>query len=230
MFEYKYTTLLPRGLNQIVEVFSNDTLSVLDILNEQFIVGELQQSAISGLVQKSLNARLGEPGSYSGVKVIESTWESTKDIMTIYFEIEPTGGERTTVLTPSARPYPGTFYNVMFQYQNVSHYLSDQDTYKELDKETQLEGMKNMLYRCETKLHSNDASFYYQGVWEDLSHVDGAIFGFPGPSGKGIWRKRHDMSGGLEIPEVRITKHIAQVIQDLNNLLDQIHSKLRYLG
>ncbi len=68
--------------------------------------------------------------------------------------------------------------------------------------------MKEMFQKCDIQVHSDDPSFYWQGFWEDLAKNDLAVYPFKGKKGSGSWSNRHYVSGGLKDAEIRITKHL----------------------
>ena len=225
--QYQYNTELNETIENLVLAL-NSELPILKFL-EQFTLSDLSTNAVSNLTDYQLELRLTDPDYFSTIKVIESQWDTHDDTFTVFFNITPTKGSTTTVLTPSAKEYPGSFYNVAFQFQAASQYLGSAEEFNSKSKSDQLAMLKLLVWKSAAKLHSNDPSFYYQGMWEDLYKLDGTIYKFPGPKGEGVWRKRHAMSGGLAIPEIRITKHMAQVINQIDSLLAEVRDSLRVI-
>jgi len=84
-----------------------------------------------------------------------------------------------------------------------------------------------IIQNCDIKFYSNDPSFYYQGVWEDLAKENMSIYRFIGPAGKGIWHNRHAESGGLMNSNIHVTKHIAQACFEINNFVPDIVKNLK---
>jgi hypothetical protein len=149
-------------------------------------------------------------------------WDENEDTLTVNFEVTPTKGPPTTVITPSGKEYKGTFYNVMLMFEDVSQFLGTKSEFNKTD----LEKFKQMLRQAPVKVYSNDPSFYYQGAWEDMSKHDATVFPFPGPAGDGVWHDRHQQSGGLENPDFHITKHMAQIAEQIDAYAPEILSKL----
>ena len=217
---YQYTVELPEGLRE----FRMQTLT------ERFSLSDLGKNAVSNLTKVHLGFRLTDPEYDSGVSVIEAQWSPSQDTFTTFFEVQPTKGTPATVLTPSAKEYDGTFYNVIFQFLKINQYLGTPEEFQKYTAEEQVMAMEDMLWKCECKLHSNDPSFYYQGMWEDLAKLDGTVFQFPGPKGDGVWRAHHAQSGGLAIPDIRITKHMAQIIDNFDGMIPEIRDKTRIVS
>lgn len=195
-------------------------------LTEALTLRDLGAGVVSGITSRSLSMRTSNPEAKSGIDVIQADWSKSEDSLTIYFEVDPTFLDRyTTVMTPGASEYTGTFYNVIFKFSSVGKYLGDQDSF-ETNKQQSL--LAQALLNCEVKLHSNAPDFYYQGGWEDLASVGAAVFSFPGPHGDGTWRNRHAASGGLKNPKIRLTKHQAQIVSEIASFVPQILNKLKF--
>lgn len=227
MSTYQYTQELPMGIRNFVYYMEGYSVETLQFLRERFSLNDLETNALSNITQKHLDMRLTDPEQSSGIRVIEAQWEPDNDTYTIFFEMEPSKGTPAKVVTTTGRDYQGTFYNTVFQFQNVSKYIGTPEEFQRKSAPEQVKDIKNMVWSAEAKLYSNDPSFYYQGMWEDLATVGGAAFPFPGPKGDGIWRQRHAQSGGLANPMVRITKHMGQVIGNINALISDIRDKTR---
>lgn len=227
MARYQYTQDIPMGLRDLVFYIEGYSPDTLQFLRERFSLNDLESHAISNLTQKHLTQRLTDPEMNSGIRVIEAQWEPSNDTYTVFFEMEPSGGTPAKVLTTTAREYQGTFYNTVFQFQAVNQWLGTPEEFQQKTAVDQVKDLENMIWKAEAKLYSNDPSFYYQGMWEDLAEVNGAAFAFPGPKGDGVWRARHAQSGGLANPRIRITKHMGQVIGNIGKMISEIRDKTR---
>jgi hypothetical protein len=86
-----------------------------------------------------------------------------------------------------------------------------------------------IIQNCDIKFYSNDPSFYYQGVWEDLEKENMSIYRFIGPRGKGIWHDRHAESGGLFNSNIHVTKHIAQACFEINQFVPEVVKNLKVI-
>lgn len=96
--------------------------------------------------------------------------------------------------------------------------------YSQLEK-----ALRDAIHNCDVKFYSDDPSFYWQGVFEDLDKKNMSIYKFPGPNngnGNGVWRDRHALSGGLQDPYIRLTKHLAQVVNEIDSYIKEIAQNL----
>lgn len=226
MATFKYTTQLPNGLQGLLLNMEGIEPTFQQFFREALDLKDLSQHAISNLTAKHLNLRMTDPKANHNVSLIEAKWRLKSNQVVVFFFITPTyGGQK--VLTPSAQEYQGTFYNVVFQFSGVEAFLGDLQAFTALSKNARERAVKAMVWSCPVKLYSNDPSFYFQGNWEDLSKVDGVVFTFPGPTGTGKWHNIHAGSGGLSNPNVRITKHIAQIIQHMYSFIAPITKALK---
>jgi len=229
MATFKYTAHLRDGIQGLALQAQGISSDIQRFFKEELSLKSLGQSAISNLTAKHFNIRVNDPSANSEVKLIEAKWKVPENEVIIFFYCAPTfGGEK--VLTPSARPYKGSFYNVVFQFRGAETYLGSLEEYTKLTERKRQAAVLNMMLNCPVKVYSNDPSFYYQGNWEDLEKVDGVVFEFPGPTGKGIWHNKHQASGGLANPNIRITKHMAQIITYLQSFIPAIVKGLKQIG
>jgi hypothetical protein len=214
----KYKAELPLGLQGLLLHMEGIDGTTQEFLREALNMRSLGQSAISNLTARHLDNRLNDPEANKHVDVIEAKWKIADNEVVLYFYVSPTYDNRT-IMTPSARPYRGSFYNVVFQFTGVEAELGTIDAFTALNEHDRERAVQEMIWKCPVKVYSNDPSFYYQGVWEDLAKVDGAVFDFPGPTGTGYWHDRHAGSGGLANSNIRITKHMAQIIKDMHKFI-----------
>lgn len=209
MIHYQYTMRVRNGLQNL-------RFKLLESMTAQ----QLVDYSVSNLTQKFLGLRVSDKNASNDISVIEADYSKTDNTFTIYFEATPTYGKTATVFTPNGTTYPGTFYNILLKFINVDLYLTEKMSNDEL---------LNMMKNCDVLVHSNDASYYFQGVWEDLDDTGNAAFKFPGPKGDGVWRQKHSQSGGLRNSKIRVTKHLAQVLENLDSFIPQVKSKLRVI-
>ena len=80
-----------------------------------------------------------------------------------------------------------------------------------------------MINNATAKISSDDASWLYQGMWQNATDLDYAIFPYTGPKGKGEWSNRH--MG--EDPAIYISKHIREVFQQIKKDASKISGVLR---
>jgi len=190
---------------------------------EDIFLKDVQSQALSGITTNSWEERMTNPDYYSGMELIGVEWDLTKDCVTLEFAAEPT--ENTGQQTDNhGRMTTTNLYEILIRFLNVSSALGDPQSYSQTQNKRTL--VTQMLRNCPIQVHSDDASFYYQGAWEDLARENGTVFPFQGTPGNGIWRSYHAASGNLRRSNVRITKHIQQALDMLSSLTDKISQQL----
>lgn len=128
-----------------------------------------------------------------------------------------------TYLSNKSRPNEydkkiNSYYTIQIQFLDATKIV---DYEKFVSKDVKVNDIKEIVKNCEVQFYSNDESFYWQGFWEDLDSNNSSIYTFKGTNGKGVWRDNHQKSGGLSDPTKRITKHIKQLIEDFDLILNK---------
>lgn len=216
-------------MNRIDRFTSLQSLFIEQLLQEALTLKSLNAGGTSNLTAMHLDRRVTDPEANSHVELIEAKWKVDENEVIIFFYVSPTYNSHT-VLTPSARPYEGSFYNVVFQFIGVEPFLGTLEQYTGSNEGAREKAMQNMVWNCAVKVYSNDPSFYYQASWEDLAKVDGAVFPFPGPTGTGYWHDKHVASGGLSNPNIHITKHMANIIEEMPRFIPIIAKSMKKVG
>lgn len=108
-----------------------------------------------------------------------------------------------------------TYYTIQIQFLDIDKVFDLKKILTISSKD-----IEKIADNCEVQFYSNDESFYWQGFWEDLASTNSAIYPFNGTHGKGAWRQIHKDSGGLTDSKKRITKHIKQLIDDFDLILE----------
>lgn len=189
----------------------------------------LAQTAVSGITKKHQLIRdeqkLNRPYFIRKVEVSPS-----KDIFQLQIIVMPTFKIGQPVENGKV-PTKKDRYTIIIQFLGFSQ-LFDITKLIQLRPRTmaRIGPLTQMMEMCDCKLYSDDPSFYYQGVWEDLDKVGMAVVPFIGPQGKDIWHNRHKLSGGLADPNVHVTKHIAQISLNYKNLAIAADKQLRKAG
>jgi len=226
MSRFKYTARLAFGLQGLLLQREGVEPHIQQFFQEALTLKSLDAGGISNLTAMHLDRRLTDPEANSHIELIEAKWKVDDNEVVIYFYASPTYGG-STVMTPSGRPYQGSFYNVVFQFIGVETYLGTIEDFTASDERERERLFTDMMWSCPVKVYSNDPSFYYQASWEDLAKVDGVVFDFPGPTGTGYWHNKHVASGGLSNPNIHITKHMAAIIEDMNYYIPTITKALK---
>lgn len=108
------------------------------------------------------------------------------------------------------------YYTIQVQFLNVLPYVKLVNI---ISSKLTTKDINNIVDNCEVQFYSDDKSFYWQGFWEDLSKNKAAIYPFKGTNGKGIWKDIHTKAGGLTNPNLRVTKHIEQLIKEFDDIM-----------
>ena len=175
----------------------------------------------SNLTDKHYKIRLTKDYTYNLVKILSVKEQGLR----LYFSVRPTfsTGKKSS---REGNLRPTTTYDVQIQFDKAVKYL---EPFKKDDPDMLLSELylldlkdirkfwRTVVDKCDVRFYSNDHSFYWQGFWEDLSNQRAAIKPFKGKHGDGTWRKRHQASGGLVKEKLRVTKHIAQILIDLED-------------
>ena len=187
----------------------------------------LTQTAVSNLTQKHLNKR--ETEGESRIDVAKSTWYQNKNFYEAIFYAKSSFGSTQYIAASNiGNNTPNGYYTVVIRFYNCNSQSPDflPSDFETLQHSKLQEILRNVVHNCDAKFYSDDMSFYFQGVWEDLYDSDMSIYKFTGKKGKGQWRDIHASSGGLTNPKVRLTKHIAQIIRDIDQYIPQLEQKL----
>lgn len=176
--------------------------SLYDKLYEMTIP-QLKQGYTSGITQKYWEIRQ-QPESYNAIGVTDAQWDHSllHDALLLTFEVSTTGSALKN-------------YELKLQFLKPKQYLDR--FYAAKDWAEQRKALVDMINNCDVKVHSNDPSWYWQGMWEDDDKNHLAIYKFKGTRGHGIWRARHTNSGGLKKPPIRLTKHLYDLMLDITS-------------
>lgn len=199
----------------------------MDLLLEATL-DTLTQSAVSKLTQKHLDKRENEGDSR--IDVAKSTWNSRSNYYEAIFYAKSSYGATDFIGAQGLGvDTPNGYYTVVIRFKNPKSQLGqwNESNITQLMHSEVQKILKNVVHNCDALFYSDDASFYWQGVWEDLAAEGLSIFKFTGEKGKGQWRDIHNSSGGLTNPKIRLTKHIAQIIRDIDLYIPKLEQMLQ---
>jgi len=190
-------------------------------LLEDIFLRQIQTQALSGITGNAFEQRMTNPELYNGVELLDALLLKDKDALLMDFAVEPTNNTGTKV-DAHGNKSETNLYNVQVQFITVSRALGDLTSFMEYGQDVRVKRLQAMIAGCPVQVYSDDASFFWQGGWEDLSAENAAIYPFQGIRGDATWRNRHAASGGLRNEKIRVTKHVQQVIDLLPSLVPQI--------
>lgn len=173
----------------------------------------------------------------SGSTLTSVAWNKRRDTITLQYKVVPTfdttvgvttknwnAGEKGAYKQP---PYARTArsYKIQVMFENVSDHVGTRSEFLDMIPGEQEAFLDAMIRDCPVRVHSNDKSFYFQGVWENGDKLGYVIHPFPGVTGTGEWSRKH--TG--EYPGIYTTKHILEVFYtiptDTQTIAQRIASK-----
>lgn len=180
---------------------------------------QVTSSSVSSKTQHWLDDRYQNDFT---INFAQAVYNKKQDFLELIFFANSTyGGQSTISATDVPQGAKPGQYTIALRFYNVGTYLS-----KEKDMGyAQLESaLKEVFHKCNVKFYSDDPSYFYQGVWSNNEKHDMAIYKFPGPEGDGTWDARHPTSSGSHV-----TKHIAQVCNEIDSYVKQVAQNLQIL-
>lgn len=181
----------------------------------------LKQTAVSGLTQKHLDKRYENDFT---IALGQATYYKSKDFLELIFFANSTFGATDYIASQNLPQAPNGTYTLVLRFYKVTSQLMDVDTQNYTQIESEL---KDVIHNSEVKFYSDDPSWFYQGGWEGADKEGISIYKFPGPNGKGIWNEKHAASGGLANSNIHLTKHLAQIVDEIDNYIPKITQKLQ---
>lgn len=179
---------------------------------EEITIKDLQKNAVSNITKKSYDKRVTSQNNFVSLESVSFVQNDLR----LTFSVESSEGDGNFIDNKYTKP-PAGFYTVMIQFIDSNKYLTNT-----INNESAQKALDQIFLNCDVKLFSDDPSFYWQGFWESLDDLDMAIFPFTGKPGDGQWTERHNNSGNLLIGNIRVTKHIKQILDELFVFKDQI--------
>jgi hypothetical protein len=187
----------------------------------ELLRSDLSPDGVSGIIARTYDARMTEGDTGSE---LASAQLSYPDFLTITFNVNSTRGD-TEQATPTGASLPNNGqYSVTVRFENVGGVVPED--LKSLPQQNATQILKQAFDQCDVKVNCNCHHFLFGGAWEDLAKKGGSSMKFMSTKGTGVWRKRHARSGGLKDPYVRVCKHLAQVLDELEQYIPEILKKL----
>lgn len=179
------------------------------------------KGATSNLTQKWLDDRYVNE---SEINFNSATFNKINDYLELVFFAKSSYGGTSFVAAQSVPQAPNGSYCLVLRLYKVRNQLKDA---KNMDFQTLENTLKDIIHNNDIKFYSDDPSFFYQGCWEDLAKAKASIFKFTGPNGTGHWHDRHAASGGLRDYNIHLTKHLTQVIREIDQYIPEIAQNLK---
>lgn len=194
------------------------------LLNEKNLK-DLKSGSTSNLTQKYIDSRFANGRTKIFLK--SATINSKKGFMELIFNAASTYGATDYIAATNLQQAADGYYTLAIRFYNIGQYITKD--FMSLPSGTKQQAIKQVINNCELKLYSDDPSYYYQGCWEDSEKEGLAIYKFPGEAGKNIWHDRHAKSGGLTNSNIHLTKHLSQLIDNIDRYVSDIARKCKLI-
>lgn len=179
-------------------------------------IDSLATTGVSNLTQKHLNIRYENDFN---IDLAAATYYKRKDFLELIFFANSTFGATDFIAGTNLPQGKNGQYTLCLRFYKVKSFLENADTLGFTQLETAL---KDCLHKTDVKFYSDAPDFYFQGAWESLDKEGMSIYKFSGVNGKGIWDAKHYSSGGITNPRIHLTKHLAQIVNEIDDYIRQI--------
>lgn len=197
-----------------------------------FTIPDFRTNGISSRNRNFLQQRKSE--GKSGSTLTSVTFNKRKNTLLLQYKSVPTFDSKVGVTTKNWNagqtgaykdpPYAKTArsYKIQVLFEDVEKHVGTREDFVSLTDFEQEEFIRALIRDCPVRIHSNDKSFYFQGVWENGDELGFSLHPFPGSSGTGEWSSEHVG----EDPGIYVTKHILEVFEEIENDIPSIVSKI----
>lgn len=198
---------------------------------EEMTVNELKAQAVSSITKAALAKRTGE--GLSEITLGNCTLDKNKKFLEAVFYAQSTFENESYIDSANIDfDTPEKNYTLVLRWYDVLNVIPA-DEIGDIDvlEYSKIENiLSNIINKCNVRMYADDPSFYWQGVHEGLDKNGLSIYKFVGENGKGIWHDRHAASGGLTNREIHLTKHLAQLMETLDDYIRPMAQKLEVRG
>jgi len=209
---------LLKGFNNQLYIYGN----IYNLLEGSgFTIDDFKKNATSQLTKKHFKIRQSDGDQ--GTLLEEINWNEEKDTLWLKFFVMPTFDKQVPIMTKDGGEETDNHYIVEIIFDEVKQFLGTKKEFLELSKKDQIIKIRKLIKEGETRIWSDDFSWWWQGGFENSDKLNYNIYPFPGPNGKGIWSKRHKG----ESPAIYITKHMIEVLQILPAIADEIVKEIK---
>ena len=186
----------------------------------------LADTAVSNLTKKWYELRMN--GGETEIKLNSAIYNTQlfNDYLELVFFAKATYGNTSYVASVDLPQAPNGWYTLALRFYKVKSILGkDFNTigYKEIESR-----LKKAIHQCDVKFYSDDPSWFFQGGFELADKNKMSIYKYTGPKGTGVWENRHKSSGGVSA-QIYLTKHLAQVIHEIDNYITEIAQNIKVL-
>lgn len=182
------------------------------ILEDMIMIEGLDIKNFNKTVPSTINKDKYKERKETGVGTFLNSvkWNNKKDTLTLFFNVTPTSGTPVDIVSKKGKISKGSKYKTEIQFENVSKFLGKKKDFLSNSKGDQIKKVRSLTSNGSVRIHSNDLSFLFQGVWR--RSVDGDYNVYNLPSNRtvdtGIWKTRHGKNKYA-------TKHIMSCIDTI---------------
>lgn len=183
-------------------------------------IDSLAGNSVSGLTQHHLDQRYQNDFS---IDLGQASYNRRENYLELIFFANSTYGDTGFIAATDLPQGKNGQYTLCLRFYKVGQFLKDEKnmSYSQLEK-----ALLECIHRCDVRFYSDDPSFYWQGCWEGLDKNNLSIYKFTGEKGSGEWNAKHAASGGISNPEIHLTKHLAQIVNEIDSYVKQIAQNL----
>jgi hypothetical protein len=212
--------------NRVAESLEKSHYSVYvpnlkSLTEEGFLLSDWKASGTSANNKDFLKIRRDD--GTAGIFFQNVDWNEGEDTFKVIFRANPTWDKSVPIINKKGQQKKGSFYTVELMFEDVENSLGSIKDFLLMTANEQRQLIRDMIKTKPIKIHSNDMSFYWQGVWENGDDLDFGIYPFPGTKGKGIWSRRQVG----EAPGIYSTKHILEAFSVLPFIETDIAKSIR---
>lgn len=184
-------------------------------------IDTLKQSGVSNLTNKHLNDRYQNDFN---IDLGPCTYFKKQDFLELIFFANSTYGATDFIAAAGVPQGKNGQYTLCLRFYKVGQFLKDEEKmgYSQLEA-----ALKKCFHTCDVKFYSDAPDWYWQGGWESADKEGLSIYKFTGTNGKGVWDAKHYASGGITNPHIHLTKHLAQVVNEIDDYIRPIAQNLQ---
>jgi len=199
-----------------IQVISED----MELLFENLPIKNFNKLIPSHINKKYFKQRKdsGDVGSF--LKKVD--WNNKLGTLKLTYSVVATPTLPIKNIAKTGRITGAKKYKTEVQFGDVEQYLGKRKDFLKLSKGEQIKKMRMLSKNGSIKLHSNDMSWIYQGVWRRAQDNDYNIYPLPKNrmDDTGYWKGKHGK-------EIYATKHIMEVIGTIPFTVDTISQMIR---
>ncbi len=186
--------------------------------SEQFSLKDLDSHAVSDLTASFLWDR-----QHDGIDDFKlKSLSISKVDMLLTFTASPTHviGHSVDNFSVDGKVVRQKGYSTQLDFLEPENFLGSSQTFNSFSEKERSQLLSDFIHTGMAKVHCTCGAYNMQGAFEAMSSHDSDIYKYQGPKGTGIWKARH--SKGLTEGDIMICKHLASIIEQIDNYIPDI--------